>query len=146
MDGSDIRYKRGNVKRSLTKLYLVVFVHIFAPCYYALCSYYSYCLRYPLNFTSLRKGFGHVTLFCSYISCFECESHINNKYVITIRICNKRWKTKPKVHTKDVKLAFLMTTPSSIAVVNHSRKFRQFCQTGFRFNIQQQNQQNPKLV
>jgi len=23
-----------------------------------------------------------------------------NKYVITVRNCNKRWKTKPKVHAK----------------------------------------------
>jgi len=47
-------------------------------------------------------------------------------------------KTKPKVHAKCVKLAFVLTTPFLTAVVNHSKPsaklFGQFHQTGFRFD------------
>jgi len=47
--------------------------------------------------------------------------YIYNKYVIIVRISNKHWKTKPKVHTKYVRLSFLLTSPSWIAVVNNSK-------------------------
>jgi len=44
----------------------------------------------------------------------------------------------PKHHTKYVKLSFLLTTPSWIALVNHSKPsikwFEWFHETGFRFN------------
>jgi len=54
-----------------------------------------------------EKDFGHVMwmlhIVCSYISCFKCESNIYNKYVIIIRICNKRWNTKPEVHVECIK-------------------------------------------
>ena len=44
---------------------------------------------------------------------------IYNKYVISVRICNKDCKTKPKVYAKYVRLSLLVTMPSWIAVVNH---------------------------
>jgi len=53
-------------------------------------------------------------------------------------MCNKHWKTKPKVHARYVRLSFLLTTPSWIAVVNYSKPsikwFGQFHETSFRFN------------
>jgi len=58
--------------------------------------------------------------------------------VIIVSNCNKHWKTKPKVHAKYVRLSFLLTMPSWIAGVNHSKlsvkRFGRFRETGFRFN------------
>jgi len=60
------------------------------------------------------------------------------KYVTIVTIYNKHWKAKPKVHAESVKLAFLLTTPPWIAVVDHSKPsakwFERFHQTGFRFD------------
>jgi len=122
----------------------VVFVTILALCCYTFCSNCSNCLNAcnPLtsgDLASLRRVSATqrkcFTLFACTSVCFKCESHIYNKYVISdVRICNKHWKTKTKVHTKYVKLAFLLMTPCWIAVVNHSKPsakwFGRFHQTG----------------
>jgi len=128
MDGFDTAYKlkhkcyRGNVQISAKS---VVFVTILALYCYALCSNCSYCWKlnacYPLNSGDLaslrrvsatqRKCF---TLFArtSLVLNVKVKSHIYNKYVISVRRCNKHWKAKLKFHAKYVKLAFLLTTPS----------------------------------
>jgi len=54
--------------------------------------------------------------------------------VTSVRICNKHWKTKPKVHSKYVKLAFLLTTSSWIAVLNRPQTVWTSSSNCFRFN------------
>jgi len=61
-------------------------------------------------------------------------------------MCNKHWKTKPKVHAKDVELAFLLTPPSWIAVVTRPQN-RTISSKCFQIQpIDCSKPQNPKPV
>jgi len=71
-------------------------------------------------FVKPQKGFWLRNINAShYFACTSVALNVKVKYLITVRICNKHWKTKPKVHAKDIKLVFLLTPPSWIAALNH---------------------------